>query len=340
MPKSRVRKKKNQSRSATKRNHTFSGLSPEMLAGLMEFQVEDKSWLSENAREVFEDLLESKGPLLYEHAMLLADINAFVPRAIVFSPDMDDEEGREWQVEFVRGALPAFGWNSIPAVQERLVAMAAEPPFMAVTALCFVCPMMRSLPGYFTICVLATGDGDVAVAGLLSDSYRLMPPSAVPVERMLRFLFELSHFFDADLFKNAVSDLKDVLAEPGVEPPTEQALVALLQQSMTPVSDRMAHSVELLVSYVGERVGSVVRRTRADVLELMETLEKNHTKQLKKVRAQLDKAEMMAKGSQARADRMAEELKALRKQAKAKPAAQPVMVAGDSLAQALERLFA
>lgn len=340
MPKSRVRKKKGQKRSPTKRGHPFSGMSPEMLANLMEFAGEGAEWLSEDSRQQFEALLESQGAILYRHALLLAGSEVFVPRVGVFSPGLEDEAGQEWNLEFVQGALPAFGWDSLPAIQEKLVYLAAEPPYPAVAALCYVCPMMRQLPGYFTLCVLANGDGDVAIAGLLPDSYRLLPPTAMPVERMLSVLLEFSNFFEDDLFQNAVGDLKDVLAEPG-EAPSEPALVTLLQQSMSPISDRMAHSLELLVSCMADRLDSVVRRTKNDVLELVETLEKNHTKQLKKVRAQLDKAEMMTKGSQARADRMAEELKALRKQSRAKPAAQPaVVLPGDSFDQALERLFA
>ena len=112
-----------------------------------------------------------------------------------------------------------------------------------------------------------------------------------------------------------------------------------LSESITEFGGFSLEAVERLVGTLHHALETLSITHRGAIAAAIEERDKLHQRQVKRLQAQLDKSELLSKGRQARADRIAEELKALRKQTKAKPSAQ-LDSAPESFERALERLFA
>lgn len=287
----------------------------------------------------FSSVMEAAGSTLVQEFQMHTVCHVHAPR---FQRFVFDEEG-EWCSDKIADANPAFGFQTLAQLTSELQLMAAASPKPAVTA---YLQGIASHGSRFPFILLALFSDEVGRTELcfgMNGGYRWVPTSLGSIPQMLELLMAHNHRIRPNFFTTLGRELEGALAEVQSQNPSpnevQEFLIHWLQREMRPLGTDGLLNLTRLYQLVLEALKQTYETTVHEKASQEDALVKAHAKQVKQLRAQLEKSEMLANGSRARAQKMAEELKALRKQ---KPLSKSPTAADESarsIDQALDLLF-
>lgn len=309
--------------------HLLGNLTDELLLE-MALIAEGASKLDKTAVKRFGSVMSEHGSDLYKEFEMMTRCGAHMPSFMRFlEPDNVDAK---WQVDDMRCATPAFGFDNLEAVTSELWALSASANQPAVSALFLPVPNSGLTP-FLLFSVFSDEAGNFAVNFGLKEGFRWTSIQSEPIVRKLEQLLQLNQGLDARFFEQAAERLVAALANRTDEAGSNDQKVFVtdwLKQEM--------RAVGTLEPLAAQRVTESIRQVMKQILVETEAgKDAQHAKQVKALRGQLEKAELLSRGSQARAARLDAELKTLRRQAGQAPAA-PAS-SRQSIGQALDLLF-
>lgn len=310
--------------------HVLGNLTDELLME-MALIAEGASQLDKAAVKRFGSAMAEHGSDLYKEFEMMTRCGAPMPSFMRFLEPCEPDG--TWVVDEVRCASPAFGFDKLDAVTAELWALAASANQPAVSALFLPVPNSGLTP-FLLFSVFSDEAGNFAVNFGLKEGFRWTSIQSQPIVSKLEQLLNLSHGLDASFFDKAAERLLAALATrtADVENTDQKAFVSeWLKQEM-----RAVGTLEPLAAH---RVTETIRQVMKQMLGESEAgKDAQHAKQVKSLRSQLEKADLLSKGSQARAARLDAELKTLRRQAGQPPTAD-LKRNHQSIGQALDLLF-
>ncbi|KWA83747.1 hypothetical protein WL29_20495 [Burkholderia ubonensis] len=293
--------------------------------------AEGAAQLDKVAVKRFGRALAAHGLDIYKEFEMMTRCGVHVPSFMRFL-EPGDADGM-WQVDDVRCATPAFGFNNLDAVTAELWALSASAGQPAVSALFLPVPTTGLTP-FLLFSVFSDEAGNFAVNFGLKEGFRWSSIQSQPIVRKLEQLLNLNQGLDVRFFDEAAERLLAALANRPADTvgDYQKAFVTeWLKQEMRPVGT--------LEPLAAQRIAESIRQAMTQILdETTSAKDAQHGKQVKALRSQLEKADLLSKGSQNRAARLEAELKTLRRQA-----GQAQVVATtrshQSIGQALDLLF-
>lgn len=315
MPPSTPRKRRAASPTRLSRQRpSVAGLA-DMLAQLE--QSAPDSALNPQAVAKFDEILTRFGDGLMGETLLLSKSEVYTPRIYLF-----EKEGNRWEVAELLSGAPAYAGSSVSAIGQHLRALTRLGGPQSVAAMFFVPPESKKLPP-MQLALFCDAEGTIA-SGLGTDKLRwtsLDGPISLLIAQVQRLGLDGpagDDCFFADRAKGLLAELNKCASPDSFE----ELVEAFLRGTMLHLG-----SADVQAGYVLTRNWrSMLERMRLafedELSAKVEQMEKVAKAQAKSLTAQLTKAEMLAKGSCERAERLTAELQALRKQVPA--AAGPV----------------
>lgn len=309
------------------------------LIDLLQISVGEAA-LDEHLVAQFDKVVAQFGEAFYHENYLLSRCKVYSAQAVLFVAD-----GDEWYVDDIQTALPAFGFDTLEAVTAELKALAASSTQPAISAIFFASPVSSDVP-FMLFSVFSDQEGNIAVGFGHEEVTRWTSIDAPPVAFILRRLLDLDFGrLDHQYFNRAaerlIADLGDRSnTTPADRQRQEKHLTAWLQREMREVGSNRVRDLSLVIATLTGAMENMRESYRHRSDEQTSSLEKAHAKQVKRLTAQLEKADMLVKGSQARANQLSAQVKSLRQQlSRTGPRAAGPADKANTMGEALDLLF-
>lgn len=331
MPKSKTRKPKQ--KPGNKLRFTFE---ESRLAALSK-KFEADTTLPPKALEDFRRILTLYGLGLWQEFSISATLSeSYLSRFTVFGPD--DEHG--WTIKEQRCALKCLGFTNLNQIGQELNSLAKEDAAPTVSAYFLTLPRLAGIP-FIVLCLLNDESSNRVTAVLTGDGYHFLPESEFYLDAMLQSASDIgADVLSEYYFRDAAGYLMHGLPKPVGELSAAE-LGAELQDIARYMADALLKGQCMLLDAFRHTMNDMVDTHREQRDQAAHEAAALQAKTVRKLTGQLEKTEMMFKGSQARAQKLEAELRELKRQSNGMPAGNgPAPALASSLPHLLDQVLA